>query len=214
LAAFAIVETRVRQPLVNVGLFVARPFAAANLCVFAYGFSLIIVFIVVPQLAAAPTSTGYGLGLSTTGVGLVLLPAGLASVLGGLAGGRAVRHVGPRALVAAGSASAIAGCAFLALADVSTATLAIGAAAVGLAFGLTLTPVVSVIIASAAHDRTSIAVAVNTVTRNTGSAIGSQAAVAVIAGGGLVGIFRLSPVTRGHSPWAPSVPCPSWSRRG
>jgi hypothetical protein len=59
---------------------------------------------VIPQIAAAPASTGYGLDLSTIGIGLVLLPTGVASLLGGLAAGRAVARLGPRALVAGGAA--------------------------------------------------------------------------------------------------------------
>jgi MFS family permease len=103
LAAFAVVEQRVRQPLVNLRLVVTWPFASANLCAFAFGYSFFIAVFVIPQIAAAPASTGYGLGLSTTGIGLVLLPTGVASLVGGVAGGRAVDRVGPRALVAGGS---------------------------------------------------------------------------------------------------------------
>jgi hypothetical protein len=119
LAAFALVEERVRQPLVNLGLVVTRPFASANLCAFAFGYSFFIAVFVIPQMAAAPASTGYGLDLSTTGIGLVLLPTGVASLAGGVAGGRAIEHVGPRSLVASGAALGIAGYTFLALAHPS-----------------------------------------------------------------------------------------------
>ena len=146
LTAFALVEDRVRHPLVNLSLVVTRPFASANLCAFAFGYSFFIAVFVIPQLAAAPTSTGYGSDLSTTGIGLVLLPTGVASLAGGLAGGRAIERVGPRALVASGAALGIAGYTSLALAHASPATLAIGSAVLGFAWGLILTGIASVVV--------------------------------------------------------------------
>jgi MFS family permease len=139
LGAFALVEGRVRQPLVNLGLVVRRPFASANLCAFAFGYSFFIAVFVVPQIAAAPTSTGYGLALSTTEIGLVLVPTGVASLAGGFAGGRTVERAGPRTLVACGAALGITGYALLTVVDASPATLAIGSGALGLAWGLILT---------------------------------------------------------------------------
>jgi MFS family permease len=198
LAAFALVEARVRQPLVDLGLVVKRPFASANLCVFAFGYSFFLAVFLIPQIAAAPAATGYGLGLSTTAIGLILLPTGIASLLAGVAGGRIVERTGPRALVATGAVLGIAGYTLLALADASAATLASGSAAVGLGWGLILTGIASVVVRSAPADRTSIAVAVNAVTRNTAVAIGAQVAFAIIAGAELVGAF---PVESGYT-WA------------
>jgi MFS family permease len=189
LAAFAVVEDRVRQPLVNLGLVVTRPFASANVCVVAFGYSFFIAVFVIPQIAAAPESTGYGLDLSTTGIGLVLLPTGLASLVGGVAAGRVVDRVGARALVAVGAALGAGGYTSLALAHASPAALAIGSAVVGLAWGFILTGIASVIVRSAPADSTSVAVAVNAVTRNTAVAIGAQVAFAIIAGADLVGEF-------------------------
>lgn len=196
LAAFALIEDRARQPLVNLGLVVTRPFASANHWAFAFGYSFFIAVFVIPQIAAAPASTGYGPDLSTTGIGLILLPTGVASLADGLAGGRAIERLGPRTLVAGGSALGIAGYTSLALAHASPATLAIGSAAVGLAWGLILTGIASVVIRSAAPDSTSVAVAVNAVTRNTAVAIGAQVAFAIIAGADVAWTF---PVESGYT---------------
>jgi predicted MFS family arabinose efflux permease len=113
-----------------------------------------------------------------------------------LAGGRAIERLGPRTLVAGGSALGIAGYTSLALAHASPATLAIGSAAVGLAWGLILTGIASVVIRSAAPDSTSVAVAVNAVTRNTAVAIGAQVAFAIIAGADVAWTF---PVESGYT---------------
>ena len=182
LVAFAVVEGRVRDPLVDLGLVVTRPFASAIACAVVFGFSYFNAVFVIPQIAAAPASTGYGSGLSTTGIGLVLLPTGLASVLGGAVGGRAIERAGPRALVAAGAVLGMAGYASLAAAHASPVALAVGSAAIGLGWGVILTGIASVVIRSAPPEKTSIAIAVNNVPRITPVSIGGQLSFAIIAG--------------------------------
>jgi MFS family permease len=189
LAAFALVEQRARQPLVDLRLVKTPPFAFANLCAAAFGYSFFLAVFLIPQIAAAPAATGYGSDLSTTAIGMVLLPTGLASVVGGLVGGRVVERRGPRALVAGGAVLGIAGYASLALAHSSPAALAIGSAVIGLAWGLILTGIASVVIGRAPRDSTSVAVAVNAVTRNTAVAIGAQVAFAIVAGPDVAGTF-------------------------
>ena len=104
-------------------------------------------------------------------------------------GGRVVERYGPRALVAAGGLLGIAGYAWLALAHSSPAALSVGSALVGLAWGVILTGIASVILRSAPADSTSVAVAVNAVTRNTAVAIGAQIAFAIVAGPDVAGAF-------------------------
>jgi MFS family permease len=188
-AAFVRIEHRSRRPLVDLDLVVRRPFSSANLCAFAFGYAFFIVVFVVPQVAAAPKSTGYGLGLSTTGIGLILLPTGIASVAGGWAGGRVVERFGPRPLLAAGAALGIAGYGFLALVHDSPPALAIGSATLGLAWGLILTAIAFVVVGSAAPEATGVAVAVNAVTRNTAVSIGVQVVFAIVAEAELAGGF-------------------------
>jgi hypothetical protein len=67
---------------------------------------------------------------------------------------------------------------------------------VGLAWGLILTGIASVVIRSAAPDSTSVAVAVTAVTRNTAVAIGAQVAFAIIAGADVAWTF---PVESGYT---------------
>jgi hypothetical protein len=54
-----LVEGPVQDPFVDVALVLRRPFANANLCAFAFGLADAIPFIVIPQLAAARTATGW-----------------------------------------------------------------------------------------------------------------------------------------------------------
>ena len=180
-----LVERRVRQPLVDLGLVVARPFLNANVCVAAFGLSFFGVLLL-PQIAGAPAASGYGLGLSTIGIGLVVAPYGIAGLFSGVAGGRIVDRAGPRLLVAVGAALGIA--AYVSL-DTQIELMA-GGAVLGLGLGFILTGIYSVVIRSAGVDKTGVAVAVNVVVRNTALAVGAQVAVAIVSGAGLVGHFQ------------------------
>jgi MFS family permease len=189
LAAFAVVEGRVRQPLVDLALVATRPFLNGNLCVFATGYAIFVALIVVPQIAAMPEASGYGFGYSTTRTGFVLVPTAVVAMASSWVAGRWVDHFGPRALMAFGSAVGLTGYVFAAVAHGSGLQLALFTALVGVTFGLTLTAITAVVIRGASPDKTSIAAGVNGVVRTTGSAIAAAAAAAIVTGAGLAGPF-------------------------
>jgi MFS family permease len=189
LLVFGIVESRARQPLVDLALVATQPFANANVCAFAAGASFFVVLIVVPQLAAMPEVSGYGFGYTTTQTGLLLLPmAVVAMVAAGLAG-RAMERVGPRAFMAVGSAVGVGAYVFAAFEHGRAAHIAIVTGLIGVTFGFTLTAIAAVVVRNASEDKTSIAAGVNSVVRTTASALAAALAAAIITGAGLVGPF-------------------------
>jgi predicted MFS family arabinose efflux permease len=190
LASFVVVELRVRQPLVDLGLFVTRPFADANVCAALFGYWSFLTLLLVPQIASTPTASGYGLGYSTLGIGLILLPTGVAALVGGWAAGRLMDRIGPRALVAAASVLGIAAYVFLTLSHDTAVTLTTGSAAVGLATGSIMTSIFSVVARDASTDKTAIALAVNTIARTIAVAVGAQVTFAILTDAGLAGEFR------------------------
>jgi MFS family permease len=167
-AAFAMVERHVPHPLVDLGFVARRPFADANTCAFAIGSSFATAVLVIPQIAALPPITGYGLGLSTTGTGLLLVPMALASMGAAWVAGRFVDAVGPRALMAAGSIAGLAGYVSLIVAHGGEAEIAAATGILGVSVGLTVTGILSIVVHAAAMDKTSIAVAINAIVRTTG----------------------------------------------
>jgi MFS family permease len=191
LGAFAVVERSVAQPLVDLGVVVRRPFANANLCAFAFGYAFFIVALALPFIGAMPEGHGPGLGLSTTEIGLLLLPTGLASMVGGWAGGRWANRMGARTLVVIGCALGIAAYAGLALIGLGALALAVASAVLGLSWGFILTGIYAVVVGSASPDKSGVTVAVNVLIRNTAGALGAQIAFVIIAeaasedGGGL-----------------------------
>jgi MFS family permease len=189
LAAFALTESRVQQPLVDLGLVVARPFASANVCVFVAGYSSFVVLIIIPQIAATPEASGYGFGYSTIRTGLLLLPMAVLAMAASWVAGRSLDRIGPRALMAGGSAAGLVGYAFAAVRHGDAVELAVLAALVGVTVGFTLTGIWTVVVRGATADKASIAAGVNGVVRMAASAIAAAAVVAIISGAGLTGPF-------------------------
>lgn len=183
--AFAAVERSVAAPVLDVRLLGQRSVWSANLVAFSVGFVLIIAGVVIPQLGALPRSSGYGLGLTTTGIGLLLLPSGLAIIAGGWASGALVSRVGARVLAAAGMGFAAAAYAVLIVFHESIAWVALANALLGLGISVGFTAAMNLVVHAVASSRTSVFAATASVSRATGGALGGQIAAAVIIGAGL-----------------------------
>jgi MFS family permease len=189
LVVFAFVERRVRAPMVDLALVARRPFLNTNVCAFAFGFSFFITAFVIPALAATPEASGYGSGLSTMELGLILFPTGVTAMISALVAGRVMDRIGPRAVVAVGSLLSFAGYLFLVFAHSTPLALAVGSATVGLAWGLVITGVSAVVVRSASTDKTGVAVSVMVVIRNTAASVGAQVSFALVTGAGVVAGF-------------------------
>lgn len=189
LVLFGVVEERGTTPLVDLGLVLRKPLSYTNLCAFAFGFSFFIAVFVIPQISAFPKESGYGLGLSVTKIGLLLVPTSVAGLAASWLGGRAVDRIGPRALAGAGSIIGAATYVFLALADRTTAVLLVGSALIGVAWGLILTGVYPVVLRTVGRDRSAVAAAITLLFRNVGLSVGVTVAAVVIADAGLAGPF-------------------------
>jgi len=190
LTLFALLERGVREPLVDFRLVTAQPFAGANLCAFAFGYAFFVAVFVIPQIAAAPEASGYGLGLSITKIGLLLAPTSFAGLVSAWLGGRVVDRFGSRALVTLGSLVGLGGYLALALDHDTWGALAAASAAIGVAWGLILTGIYPIVLRGAANDETGIAPAVTLVFRNTAVSAGVTVASVLIAGAGLSGMCR------------------------
>ena len=66
LGAFVAVEARVNQPLIDLEVLRKPAVAATNLTGFLVGVAMFSSFLIFPQFAQAPESTGYGFGFTVT----------------------------------------------------------------------------------------------------------------------------------------------------
>jgi hypothetical protein len=106
-AVWIAVELRSRDPLIDMTMMRVRGVWTANLAAFLLGAGLYACFLLLPQFAQLPRSTGFGYGVSVVAAGLYLLPCALGmGVLGSVAGRVERRFTSRRALIAGAAVSA------------------------------------------------------------------------------------------------------------
>ncbi|MEW2417237.1 MFS transporter [Streptomyces sp. NPDC046866] len=176
-------ELKVSEPLVDMRMFVHRPVLMANLAGILVGFGMFANFLGVSYLVQMPEKlTGYGFGASILRASVeFLLPGAIVSLLASPIGGQLVRHRGPRTALGLASALGALGFGWLALDHGHTASV-IGAGIVvgaSVSFGYAAMP--AVIMASVPPHQSGIANGINSISRSTGSAIGSAIVTTILA---------------------------------
>ncbi|KJY43675.1 MFS transporter [Streptomyces sp. A1547] len=182
-AVWVFTELKVREPLVDMRMFVHRPVLMANLAGILVGFGMFANFLGVSYLVQMPQKlTGYGFDASILRASVqFLLPGAIVSLLASPVGGQLVRHRGPRVALGLAAALGAVGFGWLALDhqhsfSVIGAGLVVGAA---VSFGYAAMP--AVIMASVPHHQSGIANGINSISRSTGSAIGSAIVTTILA---------------------------------
>ena len=74
LAAWVPLQRRTPEPLADIETLSTPPVLMTNVATLFVGFGMFGSFLLIPQLAESPESTGYGFGLDATGAGLLMLP--------------------------------------------------------------------------------------------------------------------------------------------
>ncbi|GAB7052288.1 MFS transporter [Catenuloplanes indicus] len=156
--------------------------AGAYLLTFVVTASFGMVTFLVPQLFAA-SGDGYGLGLGTTQIGLLLLPGAIAGVLADSVGGVAARRFGPRAVVVTGAVFTVAAMAGLVLMHDAAWQLALAKAVTAVAAGAGTTALLAGTVSTVDADHTGAATSLLVVTRVAGIAVGAQVAGVILGSG-------------------------------
>ncbi|WP_078910033.1 MFS transporter [Streptomyces sp. NRRL S-87] len=182
-ALWVFTELKVREPLVDMRMFVHRPVLMANLAGILVGFGMFANFLGISYLVQMPEAlTGYGFDASILRASVeFLLPGAIVSLLASPIGGQLVRHRGPRAALGLAAALGAAGFAWLALDHGHTFSV-IGAGVItgaAVSFGYAAMP--AVIMSSVPPHQSGIANGINSISRSTGSAIGSAVVTTILA---------------------------------
>src|SRR3984885_12184265 len=135
-AAWIWVEVHSREPLIDMTMMRIRGRWTTNLVAFLLGAGMYASFLVFPQFAQLPTSTGFGFGASVVVAGLYLLPAGLLMSVLGTAAGPVARRFGSKAAVIVGSGVTAVAFGWLAVAHGHPYDFLISAALLGVGIGL------------------------------------------------------------------------------
>jgi EmrB/QacA subfamily drug resistance transporter len=179
--AWIAVEVRSDNPLIDMAMMRVRGVWTTNASAFLLGAGLYASFIVFPQFAQLPTSTGFGFGASVVVSGLYLLPSTIGMTILGLRAGAISARFGSRAALLGGTVFSMASFLLLALAHSHPWELLLAAALLGVGIGLAFAALGNLIVQAVPSHQTGVASGVNTVMRTLGGALGGQLSATFIA---------------------------------
>src|SRR5215207_7978440 len=187
LAGWVALQRRTEQPLADVELLARPPVLMTNLATLLVGFGMFGSFILIPQLAEAPESTGYGFGLSATGAGLLMLPGALVMLFAGPFSGVLVRRFGGKVPLSLGAIVSAAGLAMMAVDHGTIGAMVAWNVVLSIGIGLAFAAMPNLIYDAVQQSETGEATGFNTLVRSVGAGLGSQIAAAVLTGSVVAG---------------------------
>ena len=133
-----------------------------NIATLFVGFGMFGSFLLIPQLAELPESTGFGFGLGATGAGLLLLPGALVMLFAGPISGALGTRFGSKLPLALGAAITSAGLVGLGLDHGSEATVSLWAFVMSTGIGLAFAAMANLIVEAVPPAQTGEATGINT----------------------------------------------------
>jgi EmrB/QacA subfamily drug resistance transporter len=188
LAAWVWVEVHSDNPLVDMGMMRIRGVWTTNLAAATIGAGMFAAFIVIPQVAQLPKSTGFGFGASVVVSGLYLLPSTIAMAVMGALAGNVARRFGSKRALFVGSIIVGASFAFIWAEHDQPIDMLILSAGMGTGMGLAYSAMANIIVQSVRPDQTGVAGGMNTVVRLLGGAVGGQLSATFIANNTVNGV--------------------------
>jgi MFS family permease len=180
-AVWIAVETRSDHPLIDMAMMRIRGVWTTNLAAFLLGAGMYASFIIIPQFAQLPKSTGFGFGTSVVVSGLYLLPATVGMSILGIFAGRISARFGSRFALLSGTAFTTASFALLAIEHSHPYDFLLAAGLLGVGIGLAFAALGNLIVQSVPSQQTGVASGMNTVMRTLGGALGGQLSATFIA---------------------------------
>lgn len=180
-ALWVVVEIRSDEPLVDMSMMRIRGVWTTNLAAFLLGAGLYASFIIYPEFAQLPTSTGFGFGASVVVSSLYLLPSAFGMGLLGTIAGRVARVYGSKLALVVGTAVTGVSFAFLAVAHAHPWNMLVSSTLLGIGIGLAFSALGNLIVQAVPPTQTGIASGMNTVMRTLGGALGGQLSATFIA---------------------------------
>ncbi|GAA4544062.1 MFS transporter [Amycolatopsis samaneae] len=173
LAVWGWYQLRRRAPLVDLRVSARRPVLFTNLASILVGFALYALFLSFPQLLQAPTTTGYGLGLSMLLAGLCLMPNGLVMMLLSPVSARLIGRYGARITLMIGSAVIALGYVFVLFLPDNAFELVVASVIIGAGVGIAYAAMPSLIMGAVPVSETGAANGLNSLMRAMGTSISS-----------------------------------------
>jgi predicted MFS family arabinose efflux permease len=187
LGLWVVVESRVDEPLIDLGVLSGRAVASTNLTGFLVGFAMFSSFLLIPQFAQAPESSGYGFGDSVTQAGLLLVPAAICQLVAGPLAGTLGARIGFRTTLATGAGLATAAFVLIALKHAHPWQFVVSAALLGCGISFAFASMANLIVGAVPQSEVGIATGINTIMRTVGGAFGAAIATAILTGNTIAG---------------------------
>jgi EmrB/QacA subfamily drug resistance transporter len=195
-AVWITVELRSANPLIDMALMRVRGVWTVNLAAFLLGGGLYSFFLLLPQLAQLPVSTGFGYGASVVAAGLYLLPLALGMGVMGALAGRVERQFSSRWALITGSVIGAVACVWLTLMSRHPYGLLISSTLLGIGIGLAFSALGNLIVQAVPDTQTGVASGMNAVLRTLGGALGGQIAATFVAADLIHGLPALAGFTK------------------
>jgi MFS family permease len=177
-----VVELRVEEPFIDLEVLRRPAVAMTNLSGLMVGLGMFAGFLLIPQLAQVPASTGYGLGTSVSTAGLLLAPASVTQLLASPLVASLGNRVGFRATLALGGLIVTAAFAAIAVAHTHVWELLASGALLGTGLAFAIASTANLIVDAVPRSDVGIATGINTVTRLAGGAFGAAISAAILEG--------------------------------
>ncbi len=179
--AWVVVEVRAEIPLVDMTMMRIRGVWTTNLAAFLLGAGMYASFIVFPEFAQLPKSTGFGFGASVLDSSLYLVPSAFAMALTGAFAGRIARRFGSKLALVVGTGTTALAFLWLYLAHRHPYDMLISSTLLGLGIGMAFAALGNLVVQAVPARQTGVASGVNTVMRTLGGALGGQISATLIA---------------------------------
>ncbi len=180
IGAFLFAEGRVNQPLIDLAVLRKPSVAATNLTGFLVGLAMFASFLIFPQFAQAPESTGYGFGLSVTAAGLVMMPTALAQLGAGPIAAKLAERIGFRAMLSLGTVLITLSFLINTFAHSHVWELVFAGILIGAGITFAFAASANLIVEAVPQGEVGIATGINTVMRTVGGSFGAAAVTAIL----------------------------------
>ena len=180
-AAWIVVEVRSKDPLVDMAMMRIRGVWTTNLAAFLLGGGMYASFIIFPEFAQLPKSTGFGFGASVVVSSLYLVPSAFTMAIVGAAAGPIARRYGSKLALVVGTAITTLAFLWLFVAHRHPYDMLISSTLLGLGIGLAFAALGNLVVQAVPSHQTGVASGMNTVMRTLGGALGGQISATFIA---------------------------------
>ena len=188
LVGWVALERRTTAPLADIATLSRPPVLITNVATLLVGYGMFGSFILIPTLAEAPTSTGYGFGVDATRAGLLLLPGSIAMLLLGPLSGVIGSRLGNKVPLTIGSFTTAVGLALLAVAHGTQLEVMLFSLLMSGGIGLAFAAMPNLILEAVPAHQTGEATGFNALVRSVGSSLGSQVSATLLAASAVAGV--------------------------